>query len=434
MQKIKGFISIKTLINNAIGIVSPLGETTTYASTFSKERGEYFDASAPEISLITTYSADESGNPTTLQTTIATHILTVAKWVINYGRTTQNTFTPSELRNALLISFPGSIVNPQCGLTDTNGDISLPQWVSWENNNNGNYQIKIWFSNAAFVQQYDESDIVVIPPVDNVNVFFNEPAALQTLVNSRTVGQFNDKVVLARNKNPETVTRVMTFNYTGIANTAITFPTNWYVLVYGAAGDNNDSIRNAIINYILANSNYSRTQWQAILPDLFKQTEFTMLPRWDKYAIPNMTLKAGMYSPLVNAGEAITFAKAKINNYPQLHIEQKTTVLSNPFKSLQLVVVGGNDNINSKFLLSDFFPDYISENTDSVDFSRMSVSTQNFCLMLNELLIEAERATDYSDIPLTMRKVTRNGILYISQYYENVLYLVAARKNYPATA
>jgi len=41
MLEIKGFASIETLVSNVTGVIAPIGELSTYSSTFSKEKKIY---------------------------------------------------------------------------------------------------------------------------------------------------------------------------------------------------------------------------------------------------------------------------------------------------------------------------------------------------------------------------------------------------------
>ena len=80
-------------------------------------------------------------------------------------------------------------------------------------------------------------------------------------------------------------------------------------------------------------------------------------------------------------------------------------------------------------MLYKIFPDYIPVSTMTPDFARMSMKTQNWVILLGELLISAETATKFSTIPTRFRKIEREGKLFISAVYDDVNYLVAAKTN-----
>lgn len=431
MHKIKGFISIKALVNNSVGVISPLGEASTYSSTYTKEKGEYSNPAVPGFSLITTSSFETIDGVMPVSNEAANHIIAVAKWVYDFSTERAGTYNTIDLLNDLITAFPNVVTNPVSGTVSTNGDIWMPESLQWRNTVLGDYDIKVWFSDSAFRQQYDEYEILVVPPIDSLDNFFLSPNDLRLLLEARTPTQWMDKVALVKNKNPETVIRAETYDYVNVNIPNLRLPTDWYIVIYGEAGDNVDAVKDAIIAHILANSTHTRAEWEAILPDLFKSTEFVILPRWDKYAIPNMNVQAGIYSPIVNPVECISFAKNKIPEYPVLHVESKLRITTHPYRSVALLTVGGPENRDGKNLLTDHFPDYITVGTQSLDFARMAQDTQDWLDLLERLLIVAENMTPYSDVPLNVRKMRRGNMLYVVARFKNVQYLVAAKVNYP---
>jgi hypothetical protein len=57
----------------------------------------------------------------------------------------------------------------------------------------------------------------------------------------------------------------------------------------------------------------------------------------------------------------------------------------------------------------------------------MALATQEWSLMINDMLIIAESATDFSDIPISMRRLRRGTNLYIAKVYNNIQYLVMTK-------
>ena len=77
----------------------------------------------------------------------------------------------------------------------------------------------------------------------------------------------------------------------------------------------------------------------------------------------------------------------------------------------------------------ELFKDYIPVSTSSLDFNRMSIYTRDWVLMMVGLIKIAETATEFTSIANPMRRVYRDGILYITRMYDSVNYMVAARSN-----
>lgn len=520
MYNLKGFIGIDALVNNTVGVISPIGEASTWALTFSKERSEYINAASDGVRLIG-LSSTQDGVKTPVGDEFASHVLQVAKWAYDYGVAKNGQVYADEMAVAILTQFQTVAGVFQLGEIVTNGTLWMPAWISWThtaritgsagagiqtvdvdygsdgvfhitynngilqsvtvsgvartivyapdgsatvqgsygnyaipitysapdpygNNSYGNTsygntstteavpanQIKIWFADDALRLEYDEYEIVVVTPLTPVDDFFKTSTNVQTQINARTAAQAMDLIQTAKDGKPETIIRTMTYNYAHPDNPTLIVPTNWTVLIYGPGGDNPDSIKDALIDHVLSNSTHTQAEWAVILPDLFKRTEFIVLPRWDKYSVPNKTTQAGLYSSVVNLKETLDFMVAKVPFYAEAHVRNYATVMGHPYRYLTLAVIGSADNRNNLFRIDDVFADYIDVGTTSIDFNRMAQVTQDFCYALEEMLIYAESMTTNSAVPSSMRKLTRNNYLYVVRTIDNVQYLVAAKINY----
>lgn len=430
MYNLKGFIKIESLINNAPGLAAPIGELSTWSLTFSKEHGEYFNTLYPGYSLVSFSSTDSVSGSVSVPSTVADHVLEIANFIITYANTQGAGITRQTFNDDLIAHFNGRLDTLNFGEFVNNGTINVPSWISWINPLLPSNTLKIWFSDVAFSRQYDNFEIVVIPPVTNVDDFFLPTPALAATLNARTISTTMDLIQAAKAGNPETVIRTNTYDYINLLQPSNTISTSWSVLIYGAGGDNIDSIKDAITTYILAHSTHTLAEWTAILPSLFRRTEFTILPRWDKYAIPNMTIQTGIYSPIMGPAEMLSFVKTKLPLMPSTHIDSYLNVVPSTFRSLSLAIISNPQNLGMVFAIKDLFPDYINISTGSTDFNRMDINTQDWVNMVESLLIVAENVTPFTDVPPGTRKVTRNGILYVAKVYANIQYLVAAKSSY----
>lgn len=428
---LKGFVAIQTLIDNAPNTVSTIGEMSLWSMTYTKDRGEYKNATYPDYKLMGMSSVDSVAGKIPVNSTIADTSIDISQWSYGwlYGKTLP--ISKSAFLTAVNNQFFGQIADLNCGEFIQQGSAVLPEWMSWSmDDGTTTSQIRIWFADAAFRQQFDEFDIVVIPPVDNIDDLFSSYAAAVTLIQSRTAKDTTDLVQDAKAGSPETYIRTLTFDFVNTANTTQSTNTNWNVLIYGVQGDSYDTIRQAIINYITANSTHTVAQWTAIMPDLFKATEFMMIPRWDLMAIPDLTLIPGIFSPNINPTECLTFAHTNIPNYAAAYVTANTEVIGHPYRSLSIVCCGNPDNAINKLTLKMMYPDYINVGTLSTDFNRMSVDTKNFSNMLQEMLMIANSMTAFTVVPSKYRVVTRNSKLFLSSNVDNVTYLVSARANF----
>jgi hypothetical protein len=427
---VKGFVTINAYVNNNPGVVSPLGELSTWSRTYSKEKGEYQSVDFPDLKLTTFIVADSlTGVPAVLAAPVAQQILQIVTSCQSYATSHIRPYDSVDFKNTILTNFFGLIGDLQLGEFRDNGSLALPDWISWISTSNGNVNVKIWLSDPAFQDQFDDFKIEVIPPVAIVDNLFNAYNIALTEVNARTSAQLSDKIQQIKGSNPETYLRLLDFNFINSLNTAQSNKTTWGVIIYGKTGDNIDSIKDAIVEYVLANSARPKVEWEVILPDVFKRTEFILLPRWDLISIENLGANSNLYSSALSPTEALNFAKTAINFYTPAFIDANTTVFPFDYKAISIIAVNGNTNVAGSTRLFDIFPDYIPVPSTSPDFNRMQLKTRDWMILLGQLLILAETATEFTSVPLYARKQRRNGILYISGMFDNVNYLVAAKSN-----
>jgi hypothetical protein len=267
--------------------------------------------------------------------------------------------------------------------------------------------------------------------MENLNDFFRPGNDVEVLLKARTYPEEVALIQAAKDGKPETIVRAEVYDYVDPFNNAHRVPSKWTVLIYGAAGDNIDTIKDALVDYILENSDHTRDEWKDILPDLFRRTEVVMMPLWSQYAIPNRVTQEGIYSPFVQAAPAMALLKTLVPDYAGSHVDTYGSFFGHTYRSLVVAAVGGPENRDDKFRLVDFYPDYISVSTGSVDFIRMSAATRAWAIALDQMIQVAEKMGDFTDIPIGMTRLTRNGALFLVKSIDNVHFLVAAKKNFP---
>ncbi len=427
---VKSFMTINAYVNNIPGQTSVLGELSTWSRTYSKEKGEYQYNDLNGYRLTTFKVLDQAtGIESVLPDSLARQAIEMVMACINYATLHIRPYDSVDFKNTLLSSFFGQIGNLSMGEFRDNGSLALPEWLTWTSLSNNNTVMKVWLSDPAFQDQYDDYEIIVIPPVEPVDMMFNDYNLALTAINDRSSSQLSDKIELLKNGNPESYLRFRDFRfYNSLALTQHN-KTLWTTLIYGKTGDNIDSIKDALTEYILENSTHTRAEWEVILPDVFKRTEFILFPRWDKISIENLGNNSSLYSSAVDPLEAIAFAKSAIDFYPAAFIETNTSVFPYTYKALSVVAVNGNTNVSGSERLFDLFPDYIPVSSTSADFNRMQEKTRDWVIFIGDLIRQAETLTSFSSVPLNMRKQSRSGILYVSAMFDNINYMVAAKSN-----
>jgi hypothetical protein len=440
MYQLKGFASIETLVSNVNGVVAPIGELSTYSATFSKDKKIYPSSLNSYVAIHTFSSISSLTGDITPVNSIVLLGHTILDWI--YTRQIASTVVESKQQflDALSANFINECDGVICGeLVNAVNGKQFPEWVSWRTRayTTEDNITTIWLSDQSFRQKYDNYEIVVVPPIAILDSFFSTASNVQTVVNSVThVDRFNS-IQSARGDHPETVLVGVSFNWVDPLNSANLINTNWSILVYGPNGNDNDIIREAIALYILENTTHTELEWRAIFPDIFRRTEFLFFPRWHNYAIPNMVLQSGIYSPVVYATKEITYLKSILTpttGYSDAFVTAHASIMPHPYKCLALDVIGGYENRENLFDITDIYPDILNVSTTSVDYNRMTAETQGLLTRLTEMILIAETLTYYSDIPVGYRKVERYGITFITTRYMNIELLVSSKLSTPQYA
>lgn len=426
MYVIKGFAIKSSFANNQPGLTNLFGELSTQSLTYSKEKGIYKNNTIEDI-IFVSFTATEDDEKVELPLIISDHVIDVLNFVYKQT-TTQPTveITTSVILQLLSNSYGSTCKDFSCGPIESDGTYYVPQWVQWKLISDDSL-FRVWFVNNAFLTQFDDYEIEFVAPFDNLDDFFLAGAVIEQRLKQITTKQIVDKLQLKKGDHPETFIQVETYNYHDPLNSDRVIASDWGFLGYGIVASNIDVIKEELINFILENSTHSREEWAEIFPDIFKRTEFVIAPFWDKFAIEPRTTTPGIYSPFITNNEASERLKALLPTYTQTQIDTYCMISSFPFKSLIIASIGSLENRDNKFQLIDFFPDFINVSSISEDFNRMSQYTQNWSILIHELIVYAEDTNPDTLIPLSISKITRDGILYLSRIYDNVQYLVATK-------
>lgn len=431
MANIKGFFSIPSLTSNNIGQVSPVGELSPLALTYSREIGVYTSPTIDGIEFRSFTAKSTAGEQITVPTVVANGILTIGEYV-----TTEivdgNAFTsPSQLALTLENTYASVGDTFVSGPFVILGGMHFPEWISYVAVDGAvTYNIKVWFADTAFRTQYKDFQIVVLPPASPVDLLFGTYTAVYTLINARTTEQLLQEAETAKAGYPYTRLKTMSFDWVNPANPAQRIPTLWGFLIYGEAGNNEDNIRSAAQEYILDNSAQTSLEWKTILPSLFVSTEFIVTPLWDRIAIANQTLSNGQYSSIIRPTDIEDYAVLTKGDYTLNHVRFVMRASVFTYKSLAFTIIGGSENVDGINRFEQRFPDYLPINPQSLDFQRMSPETQAWSNLMNAMLPVAESLTENSEVPITMSVIARSGKTFVASRLDNVLYLVAAKSNF----
>lgn len=430
-KHVLGFGSIARLVDNAPGSNSALGELSTWSQTYTKNKGEYTDAAIPGIRL-NTFSVKgegDDGEQTLSYSEYSIPLLTI-KAALDYAVNTPAPIDPQDFRDAVQAEMFSSIESLEFGELVNNGSTTMPSWMKFTAKVGDKNVYTIWLADEAFSVQYPEFQITVIPPLPDLTKLYGPWQAAVNAMATWTNVKLMEQVQAAKDLHPETYVRYFEFDFVNRTNNTQKKATPWYILVYGEAGNNDDAIKDAIIDYLVKETGQDESVWEKIFPELFKRTEFILYPRWDLTSIPNMSTLTGLYSPFLGIKDSTEYAIRNTPFYPEQHIKDHSFIFPVTYKGVSIVGINGNNNIDEQKDMRAVWKDYIPVPTTSPDFQRMEVATQEWVHFMIRLVETAENATWSSALPQGIRRVRRGDLWYLASNHNKGNYVVAMRNNF----
>lgn len=439
MNTLKGFMANAVYADNTAGTVSPLGELSTYALTFSREKGYFVNDLYPGVELVSFSSKDDTGASLAVPQALADVTLQLGEWV--YGRYQASTI-PSNTNKAAFLAdiaaafpaFTNILINELVELASPVQNI--PDYVEWQYTYSGtDYTIRIWFMDGRFRTQYDEYEILVIPPMDDIDLFNNATSTVSPILAELTPSALVLKIAAVTGTQPSTMVKTQDYVWVDPTFPASTRQTTWTLVIYGAAGNDADHIKTAIRDYIEAVGD-ALINWPVLFPTLYSENEFVIMPLWDRIAAPETGFDYGIYSPTYQIGVAKTTAELLLPDSYAMSVTIGTFLDNNlevsgaTWRSVAFLAVGNPNNAGAVFRFAQKFADYMNVPTSSTDFARMSASTAAFALKLNEALEHARNMTASSPVPLGFNRTIRNGKVYLTFDHEGTIYLIVTKSTY----
>jgi hypothetical protein len=432
---IKGFVNYPLLFASIVGDTATVGELSKVSYSYAPDIQPYDNVgSYPNVALLA-FFMDQDGTTIPVPQLLGDYALQAVTWVMQQALLGNFTSSGAAFIQALSTQYSTTMSAISAGnMINFNSTLYCPEWIQYtQSTGDGNTNtVKLWLCDASFQAQYDLYTIRVIPPVTNVDDLFAGYTSVSAELADFDIPTLMQRIQASADEQPYTLLRSYNFNYVNQANTNQTLPTVWSVIEYGIAGDNTDSIKAAIVSYILANSQYTQAQWSLLIPELFLSTEFIVTPLWDQYAIPNGGLEPGIYSPNVSYGDSLYVAQqtAQGPGYTSGTVVNSLNIVPFQYKSLTLEFVSGPLNTSTDASIQSLFPDYINIPSTSVDFARMSTTTQEWVTFINNMLVLAETMTESTVLPTpvtggpTYERIIRNNLYYLSATFNSIQYLM----------
>lgn len=432
MYNLKGFIGIPSLVSNVPDQVAKIGELSKDSLTYAKDVTIHTSASLPNTVFLSFHSVKDE-TPTDVPPEAKDIVLKLSKFMFDQAVAGAITNDPQALRQMVLAEFGDVLTSFSTGKMVTNGVIWMPEYVVFEANTIGEQnRIQLWYVDDSFSGQYDEYFIEVVHPIIPYDDFFKDPLVVIQALRDYNFDEKLEEAQVKRAKYPPTNMRSLTYDYVNPSNQNMREPARWIVLLYGVAADNVDFINDKIVEELLKDSTHTREEWEKILPDLFKKTEFIITPFWQNYSVQAGILGAGFYSPTVDPRKELPLLQrtARGPGYTAAWTAEQYELSSHTYKSLAFGVLGNPSNREGVVRFSKKFPDYLLVTNDSNDFDRVDpATTGEWMVLFAKLLKVAETMDRYTSVPLGVSRMIRDGVVYASAVFQRVNYLVVTKSS-----
>ncbi|MCY1272374.1 hypothetical protein D9M70_209540 [compost metagenome] len=402
------------------------------ALTYAREK-EYLNSAAAPGHTLVVFSAAEDGEVVQADPVLASRLLLINKWA--YEQALGGNFNPSteSFRTAFIQQFGTQYALWSLGaMVEATPNVYLPGVINLRDIADDELQYTIWFATEIFEQQFDEYEIKVVPPVDELDSFFLGKTVVKAALAERTPDETMELIQASKEGYPETYLQAEMFEWfdpTDPTDKLLRIATYWSVVIYGIAGRNVDAIKEAIRDHILDNSEHTKEEWAAIFPEIFTSTEFIFVPMWKNYAVPNRELEAGMYSSVVNALAAVEELKRLVRGegYTDEFITSNAEIFGAAHRGISIAVTGGPYNRDEITNFVQRYPDYINVDSTSVDFMRMNPETRRLVLTLAAMMAVAEDMVPDSAVPVQFTRLVREGVLYVATTLDRFQLIVASK-------
>ena len=255
---------------------------------------------------------------------------------------------------------------------------NVRNWISFTANlSGGQVTFKIWIGNESFLADYPHTYFVKV-------VYPGDPAKLLTGNYQGVIDAISD---LSEYNADESTDPVGLQDNSGLYEfSSAYFPNGTtltdrvsIVVFYKGAVPSTQEVRVFIRDELLARNIAAESVWREVLPDLFVDGRFFLVPAWDHYvALPTSDLPKGIV-PLTKVEEVLAAV------YPSQDInwlkQRAETLVSASSEFVIIAVPDSGNDANAMSLVAEH-PTYVPVDASVPYFANMEIKTQQFSISL----------------------------------------------------
>lgn len=433
MYSLYGFIEIPNFQSNDADTIATIGELSAFGRTFSTEVGLYSLPAYENVQLISIDSRRDKALAT-VGLGYTDPVLHIAQWLYDRSMQGQLGQDPLVIKQALTAQFGASANITSVGpVVIQGGRYYFPSYITLNLTNTGeSNELYIWFADTAFTSTYAYPgyEMRLINQVTPVDTLMGSAEAVLAVLKTITPATFTAALQSAMGQKPTTSAWSNEYTWHCLTNPDITYPFPLGALLNGVAGSNIDNILDFIRETFLANSQHAIADWRVVLPEVFRQTEFILVPLWDRKSLDNQDQSTRLYSPTSRAFGTKPYTDRYMPEFTADWLKQNLTTSMCIYKNLTFLACGNPDNYGAKFAFDEQFPKYAAISTLSPEFSKIPEYTRNFIVQMVALFTQAEIDNGKGILPAGLTRIERNGVIYVTFTYDSCQYLCPIRSGF----
>lgn len=426
MSKIIGFLNIDDFVSNTNGVVNPVGEISNSGLTFSREVKLYPTVESSFLMFFTdTIAGAELAVLEAVNVDISNKLNGIRNGLPGTGTPIDEVTTVLGANVANIIVDTG-VINPLDGL-------DYPGWIEFTLTSNGfNWEVKIFLSDAVWLTDYDQGQIEIVYPLDDMTQAYNNYSLAEANINALDQGSLITKAAV------QITVPVTGYQYIGLTlfnvadmSESVTLP--FSIAYNGPRTVNTDLLMiEGILAGLLDTGAYTAEEWIYIIPDLVPVNSFRLVARWGNIAVDNIALTYPLCSPTVDLVDGTTLAGAYWSGMAEADVLSHIQYTVALYKSIGLYILPSINNPDGRLKWNGTLEDYIIITTNDININQLSAATQNAIIILDQLLRVAEAYVTGDTLEAGYSKETDGAYEYISKRTGTIRLSILTRESYLA--
>lgn len=437
MAIIQGFLNINAFIDNALNVTNPIGESTPYCHTASKDPKFY----SKNDTTLTVYSRTDV---TTVQEASFAAVLSDVMDVLSMMPTiiddVNGDFTGIELHplvagNLDIVSHPD---NTDFIFNHMDGN-NWPDSLSFRYVKHGavNWEFKVWFNHDSFIENYLPISFSVLPAIDDIDKYFsNYPAAKIETIANKNLNTYSQRVVNFTGTDVYTGSNLVNLTIVNPNSSSESVDATFTVFHNGFSEVTPDELLNIVMDWIHDNSTNLPADWEDIIPESTVNNIWYVVPMYDQIAVNSPAHSGPLYSSTLNISD-LPFDLMMNKYWPNLitertfgQVKDRTAFLTILYKSAGMILTPDPENADGWSNFKNLYPDYMTINVNDHNINQLVPATRDFIVALDGVFRAADNHTGVDPLPAGMTPATFNGRTYVRKRYARATIMVMTRQSF----